>query len=261
MTSRHLGPRAGLALALLLAGAALADGLPFGFAHHGNFQRMVHTGTAPGEVALAALAQQAGRWGLGATADLQGEIVQIDGRLLVSPGSDPQGRLRAPRADEQATLFASGLVQAWHDVPVPRDMDAASFEAFVRAQAQRQGLAPELPFVFRVEGRFPHLLWHVVTGIPGPADGQAARDGHGSAGGASGHGGGHARPGWDMRLFRQPGASGQLIGVYSGAALEGRVSHPGERFHLHFADPQATVSGHVDRYSVAAGAVLKLPLR
>ena len=64
-----------------------------------------------------------------------------------------------------------------------------------------------------------------------------------------------------MRLFRQPGARGQLIGVYSGAALEGVVSHPGERYHLHFADPGATVSGHVDRYSVAAGSVLKLPLR
>jgi alpha-acetolactate decarboxylase len=64
-----------------------------------------------------------------------------------------------------------------------------------------------------------------------------------------------------MRLFHQPGASGQFIGVYSGAALEGAVSHPGERFHLHFADPDATVSGHVDRYSVAAGAVLKLPVR
>ena len=64
-----------------------------------------------------------------------------------------------------------------------------------------------------------------------------------------------------MRLFRQPGASGQLIGVYSGAALEGVVSHPGKRFHLHFADPGAIVSGHVDRYSVAPGVVLKLPLR
>jgi alpha-acetolactate decarboxylase len=77
----------------------------------------------------------------------------------------------------------------------------------------------------------------------------------------SGHGAGHANQRSDMRLFRQPGASGQLIGVYSGAALEGVVSHPGERLHVHFADPGVTVSGHVDRYSVAAGAVLKMPVR
>lgn len=61
-------------------------------------------------------------------------------------------------------------------------------------------------------------------------------------------------------MFHAPGATGQLVGVYSGAGLEGVVSHAGERFHLHYVDSGATVTGHVDRYSVAAGAVLKLPL-
>ena len=238
--------------ALLVAGWALASTLPFSFVHHGSFQRMMHSGNTSGQVALAAVAQQGGTWGVGATAGLKGEIVQIDGKLLVSPGSDEQGRLRSPQEGEQAVLFASGRVQDWQDIAVPRDMDAATFEAFVQERAKALGMALEQPFVFRVEGRFPHLLWHVVTGEPGPGGGQA---GHG------GHGGGHANQRSDLRLFRQPGASGQLIGVYSGAALEGVVSHPGERFHLHFADPAATVSGHVDRYSVGAGAVLKLPLR
>jgi alpha-acetolactate decarboxylase len=241
---------------LLLATAAAAASLAFDFQHHGNFQRMMQSSDTAGQVALAALPQQPGRWGLGATAGLKGEIVQIDGRLLVSPGSDAQGRVRAPKADEQALLFAAATVQAWQDVPVPRDMDSAAFEAFVQEQARALGLAPERPFAFRVEGRFPHLLWHVVTGEPAPGGAHGA---HGQHGG--GHGVGHANKRTDMRLFRQPGASGQLVGVYSGEALEGVVSHPGERFHLHYADATASVSGHVDRYSVAAGAVLKLPLR
>jgi len=236
----------------IAAAAAWAAGLPFEFVHHGHFQRMMHTGDTGGQVALADLPQQRGTWGVGATTGLKGEIVQIDGRLLVSPGSDTQGRVRGPHDGEQAVLFASGRVQAWHDVGVLREMDGAAFEAFVLEQARALGLAPDQPFVFRVEGRFPHLLWHVVTGEPGPGGGHGAHGGHGAA---------HANQRADMRLFRQPGASGQLIGVYSGAALEGVVSHPGERFHLHYADLDATVSGHVDRYSVAAGAVLKLPLR
>lgn len=245
-------PVHGLLTCLLLAGAAWASGLPFSFVHHGNFQRMMHTGDTAGQVALSALPQQPGTWGLGATAGLKGEIVQVDGRLLVSAGSDASGRVRPPQAEEQAVLFAGARVQEWRDIAVPRNMDAAAFEAFVQAQAKGLGLPPDQPFVFRVEGRFPHLLWHVVTGEQGPGAGHGS---HGS------HGGGHANQRSDMRLFHQPGASGQLIGVYSGAALEGVVSHPGERFHLHFADPDASVSGHVDRYSVAAGAVLKLPVR
>jgi len=241
--------------AVLLAGAAVAASLPFDFVQHGNFQRMMHTGNTAGQVALAALPQPAGTWGVGATAGLLGEIVQIDGRLLVSPGSNEQGRVRPPQDGEQAVLFASGRVQAWQDVAVPRDMDAAAFETFVQDQAQALGIALDQPFIFRVEGRFPHLLWHVVTGEKGPGGGHGAHASHG------GQDAGHANQRSDMRLFRQPGASGQLIGVYSGAALEGAVSHPGERFHVHYADLGATVSGHVDRYSVAAGAVLKLPLK
>lgn len=245
------------------ASTAWAGGLPLGFTHHGNFQRMVHSGDTAGQVALAALPQQPGTWGVGALAGLQGEIVQLDGRLLVSLGGDAQGRTLAPPPDAQAVLFAGGPVRAWHAVTLPQAMDQPAFEAFVQAQAAALGVAADQPFVFRVEGQFPHLLWHVVTGAA-PAGG--GHGGHGAGAGKGGHGGhgasgGHANDRSDMRLFRQPGASGQLVGVYSGAALEGVVSHPGERFHVHYADAGATVSGHVDRYSVAAGAVLRLPLR
>lgn len=250
-TRRRHGPIAFGALALASA-AALAAALPFDFIHVGNFQRMMHRGDTTGRIELQALPQGTGQWGLGATAGLRGEIVQIDGRLLVSPGSDAQGRTRPPEAQEQALLFAAARVPQWRDVAVPRDLDAAAFEGFLREQASAAGLSAEQPFVFRVEGRFPQLLWHVVTG-EAPAPGGS--NGHG------GHGAGHTNTRSGMNLFHQPGASGQLVGVYSGPALEGVVSHPGERLHLHYVDAAAAVSGHVDRFSVGAGAVLKLPLR
>ncbi len=257
LTTHRAGARPGrgwraLGAAALAGSAALATARPFDFVHVGNFQRMTQGGDSAGQVELRALPQGTGHWGLGATAGLQGEIVQLDGRLLVSPGSDAQGRTRPPEAQEQALLFAAARVAAWRDVVVPSDLDAAAFEAFLRQQAPTVGLSTEQPFVFRVEGRFPHLLWHVVTGEAPAA---------GSPGGHGGHGAGHANARSGMRVFRQPGASGQLVGVYSGPALEGVVSHPGERLHIHFTEADATVSGHVDRFSIAAGAVLKLPLR
>jgi hypothetical protein len=131
-------------------------------------------------------------------------------------------------------------------------MDQGAFEAFVQDQAKGLGLALDQPFVLRIEGRFPHLLWHVVTGEKGSGGGHGVQSGHDT---------GHASQRSDVRLFRQPGARGLLIGGFSGAALEGTVSHPGERLHVHFADPGVTVSGHVDRYSVGPGVVLKMPLQ
>lgn len=236
--------------------AALSAELPFGFIHHGNFRRMVHAGDTTGTVSLSALPQQPGWWGLGAMAGLKGAIIEIDGRLLVTPGRSMHGRTRPPDAGDMAVLFAAARVPRWHDTTLPQAMDQTAFEAFVLAQARALGLSVEQPFVFRVNGRFPHLLWHVVTGeAPTMA-------GHGSAHGTDGQGGsaGHANSRSGMRQFRQPDAQGQLVGVYSGAALEGVVSHPGERFHVHYANANAGISGHVDHYSVAAGAVLMLPM-
>ncbi len=243
-----------VAIVLLTGVAAVAAGLPFDFIHFGNFTRMNQSGHSGGEVLLSRLPQRPGDWGLGATAGLKGEIVQIDGKLLVSPGSDAQGRVQAPQPDEEAVLFAGARVPAWVEVTVPSDMGQAQFESFVREQAAARGLSLDQPVVFRVEGRFPHLMWHVVTG-------EALS---GAAGPHGGHrpmmGGGHANQQSGMKVFHAPGATGQLVGVYSGAGLEGVVSHAGERFHLHYVDSGVSVSGHVDRYAVAAGAVLKLPV-
>jgi alpha-acetolactate decarboxylase len=80
---------------------------------------------------------------------------------------------------------------------------------------------------------------------------------------ASGHHGsgmhdqGHAQ----AKTFREMGVSGTLLGFHTGAALEGTASHPGERFHVHYANPDMSVSGHVDEYRVPGGAMLMLPRR
>lgn len=251
MTKARAWRRLGLGIAALVAGTAVAAALPFGFTYFGNFRHMVHTGETQGQVQLAALPQAAGTWGVGALAGLKGEILVHDGRVLVTPGSDPEGRTAPAAAGDEAVLFASATVSSWHDIPVPRDLDQAGLEAFVVEQAQARGIDVEQPFAFLVDGRFPRLRWHVVTGDKPSGSG----GGHGG-----GHGGGRANLVSGMREFHAPGATGRLVGIYSGKALAGVVAHEGERFHLHYADRLASVSGHVDAYAVAAGAVLKLPV-
>lgn len=240
----------------LLAGLlTLAPSLVLGAAveHYGHFQRMMKSGDTSGKVALQDLSTASGTWGVGALEGLRGEIIQVDGRLLVSPGSDSKGGVRPPQPGEKAALWATGRVAAWREVKVPADLTLQELEAFIAEQAKAAGLDPSEPFVFRLTGQFAHLLWHVVTGEPPKAS--SADQGH------AGHGshGGHANKRTGMVLVRDPSAEGQLVGVSSGAALEGVVSHPGERLHLHFIDPAETVSGHVDKVTVKTGASLWLP--
>lgn len=245
---------------LILASIALAATLvwaqPMGFKHFGHFMHMMHTGETAGQIQLSKLETSTGVWGVGALADLKGEIIQVDGKLLVSLGSDAQGKVNPPKSNDSAVLWASAKVTQWVSAKVPSDMNQAQFEAFAKEQAKAQKLDLEQPFVFRVSGDYAHLIWHVVTG-----DKSTGSGGHGPHGQVvqGGHGGGHANQQSGMKVFRNPQANGQLVGIYSGAKLEGVVSHPEERFHVHYIDKELTVSGHVDQYTVRAGATLWLP--
>jgi alpha-acetolactate decarboxylase len=235
-------------VSLLAAVTATAWGAAFDVVAVGSFKRIMHSGEAPGERRVVELPQAPGTWGVGALARMEGEIVLRDGRLLVSRGTDTDGGTSTPRAADEAALFVAARVNDWVDVAVPDDMSQADFEAFVLAQGRARGLDADSPWPFRVEGRFPQLTWHVVTGL-------ASAGAHGAA--PRGHANRHA----GMTVFQEPGAQGQLIGMHSGVRLEGVATHPGERFHVHFADAELTRSGHVDAYAVARGAVLKLPAR
>lgn len=228
--------------------------------HYGNFKHMMHTGDTTGKVLLSAVPAAPGVWGVGALAGLKGEIIQVDGKLLVSLGTDSKGTLNPPAPTDSAVLWASGQVKDWDSVKIPTYMTQAQFEAFFTQQATARKIDLTKPFMFRVTGSYAHLIWRVVTG-EAPTGDQGAHGAHGSATGQTGHGahGDHTNKKSGMKLFRQPVATGQLVGVYSGDTLEGVISHPGEKFHVHYIDDDLKVSGHVDQYSIKAGSMLLLP--
>ena len=213
---------------------------------HGNFRHMMRTGETGGAIALDTLTVPSA-WGVGATAGLRGEVVMLDGAVLVSRGDDPEARLTRPMAGEEAVILAFGTVADWRSFEIPHDMAPERLTHFIEMQAQSIGLDPEGGFPIRVQGSFPQLVWHVVTG-EAPA--------HGTLGG---HGGGHANKLPAMHAYEEPGASGEIVGVYTGEALEGVASHPGEKLHLHFVSGDGARSGHVDEITIPAGAMLLLP--
>ena len=235
-----------LAFALAVPTSTLAEGLTV----HGNFRHMMHSGETGGTIALDTLAAPSS-WGVGATAGLRGEVVISDGAVLVSRGDDAQARMTPPKAGEQAVILSYGTVTDWQSVSLPHDMAPDRLTHFIEMQAQNLGLDAEGGFPIRIEGSFPQLVWHVVTG---EAPGHGAQSSHGS-----GQGGGHANSQSGMNLYDEAGASGEIIGVYTGAGLEGIASHPGERLHLHFVSADGTRSGHVDEVVFAAGSTLLLP--
>lgn len=220
---------------------------PFAIQTYGSFKQMSHTGETAGVVKLSALGNAKGAFGVGAIAGMRGEILLWDGKLLVSRGHSAKGETGPATATDEAVLFIGGKVDAWQEVPVTSDMTQAQFESFALASAKKLGLQSDKAFPFAVRSDKLNVTWHVVTGAA-PASGR-----HGSGM----HDQGHAQ----AKTFRETGVSGTLLGFHTGAALEGIASHPGERFHVHYANPDMSVSGHVDEYRVPGGATLMLPKR
>ena len=236
-----------VALAVLLPASALAQDLTA----YGNFQHMIHTGETAGIVDLAEVPASPGHWGVGALAGLKGEILLYDGQLLISRVHEGKTRIMPASNGERAVLFASGEVTQWHMVALPETMDSMALSTFIEGQAEALGLSPDQGFPLRLPGTFTSLVWHVVTGnAPGGHDQKAA---HGQASG-------HANSASGMKSYDQPGALGEIVGIYTGSTLEGIASHPGERLHLHYIDKNKTVSGHVDEISIPAGTTLMLPV-
>lgn len=244
-------------LAISVATAALAQS--FNVQTFGNFKHMMQSGNTAAQVKLQDIRQTKGTWGVGALAGLKGEIILVDGSMLVTPGSDVQGKTTASKVTDEAVLWASAEVKQWKEVVVPKNMTQAEFEAFVGQQAKLLNVNLDQPFPFRVQGNYTHLIWHVVTGEKEASNASAVpnQQDHSAAGS---HGGGHANNQSGQKVFRNPTLAGNLVGMYSGKALEGVISHPGERFHAHFIDAAQSVSGHVDQYNVQSGATLFLPV-
>jgi alpha-acetolactate decarboxylase len=234
-------------LSLLLGAAAAQAAEPFGIEARGNFGQILHTGKADGVVGLSALGGKRGSYGVGALAGMRGEILLWDGKLLVSRGHSPKGETGPAAAADKAALFVRGNVGSWSEIAAATDMTRAQFESFVVASARNLGIDGDKAFPFAVRGDKLDVAWHVVTGTA-PA--------------AGGHGGGTLDQGHaQARTFREKAAPGILLGFHTGAALEGIASHPGERFHVHYASPDFSVSGHADDYRIAKGTTLLLPGR
>lgn len=210
---------------------------------HGSFQRMQHSKDFSAQVALRDAASGAGAYGVGALAELAGEITIHDGTVFISHGTRTDGRIDQRQAGEaQAALLATARVAKWQALAIPGAMKQAELQAFIVARASATGFDPGAAFPFLIRGEITDYRWHVIA-EPNP------------------HFGGHGSNAPMAKQFDAAGTrmAAEIVGFFSGDKLEGVISHPGEKFHEHLLDPARTLTGHLDAYDLAAGAVLLLP--
>ncbi len=200
-----------------------------------------------GRVALAEVLDRPHVYGVGAVEGLRGEITIVDSAAVVAGvARDGSVEPRSP-AGVQATLLVGGSVPEWTDVAVAAAVAPDDLDAWVASTAEVAGLDPGAPFLFVVEGTVTDVRLHVINGAC-PL---------------------HARMrkltlAADERPFElEAGAlAGIVAGVYAAGSV-GELTHPATSVHAHLVwqdeGAGSRVTGHLERFGLAAGAVLRLP--
>lgn len=222
------------------AGAPAAE-YSFGFKAYGVFGRMITQRNYLAVVALKDVVDARATDAVGAVSGLRGEISMIDGRLIVSYGTDC-GAVCPSAATETATLLATASARHWRSIEIDRHLDAKAVETFIRAQAKASGLDDGKPFPFRITGAITDFVMH-VNAAPNPRF-----KGHGSFDEMAITG-----------LAKGPRLEGSVVGFYAPPPLQGVITHMGEFFHSHYVDAARTATAHLDSYGIAAGSTLMLP--
>lgn len=209
--------------------------------HFGALHAMMMEGDTSSKVLLADAASGPHVYGVGALSMLRGEVTIVDGAIWRSYATDDGVRTeRGDPGDEGAALLVHASVRNWRSVPAPETIEHSGLDAWIASVAEKQGLDPDRPFFFLIEGAFPRLDMHVV-------DGRKLRPGAG-----------HAEHRRSAIQLDAANTVATIVGVRS-RHHEAVFTHRGDSLHMHAVVPEMDATGHVDAIMIPRGAVLRVP--
>jgi alpha-acetolactate decarboxylase len=210
---------------------------------YGALRAIMHEGRTASAVKLAEVLPGPHAWGVGALADLNGELTVVDDEVwLARPMPDgsaaiTRGQLGGADSEQGAALFVMANVAAWQEVAIVSDVSWEQLDSFLESELRTRRLLGDLPVALRIDGPVSMLRWHVVDGsklAPGADQAQ------------------HARTAVSGVV---PEAEAKLVGFFS-MKHQGVLTHAGSHSHFHAVVLRPLVSGHVDGVELRPGARL-----
>ena len=206
----------------------------------GTMREVLREGRSDGRVALATLATP-DSFGVGAMANLSGEVTILNGRVLVAAGGGRESgregtltpRVREAVDGDSASLLVLANVPTWEEVPIGSCASYAELETTIAMQLRRRGADLAKPNPVRIRGRARHLALHVIAGACPVANPSGPRP-------------------W---RFSGSVEEVELVGFYVEDSA-GKLTHHNRSSHLHAVTNQ--LMGHLDEV-VLEDAVLLLP--
>ena len=196
---------------------------------YGSLGEIMHNGDVSGKVRLNLLGPLENRYGVGAVAGLDGEILIYEGEVFVTRYDDNLLSLDKS-SDVEAALLAITRVPEWQEIEVTMNLDDhKAVESFVAKMLSEKGINSDGAVPFKLSTENGYVNWHIIRP---PEKGKDHKDA--------------AKRGKYNGSFN-------TFGIYS-THHEGIITHKGSNAHIHFINEDKTLAAHVDEIAIPAGS-------
>ena len=214
---------------------------PASVSQFGGIREVMRDGQVESRIALAEVTRKPHAHAIGALQGLAGEVTILDGQVWVARASGENLKVSGPDpvASDSATLLTVAHVPKWIPIRLQGATAGVDLAATIERSARAAGIDVDRPFPFQVEGELTALDLHVVRG-------------------ACPSGATEENSPW-RRSLNEP-VEATLAGFFA-KHEEGTMTHHGTSLHMHALLRRGgeMLTGHVDRVSLAPGALLSLP--
>ncbi|WP_332914378.1 acetolactate decarboxylase [Algoriphagus boritolerans] len=180
-------------------------------------------------------------YGIGAVEDLQGEVLIVNGKPIVSELDKNRNPVWTETWDRKLIFLVSAPVQNWKKIKIDRPVaNRKEFEAIVFEYAQKEGLDVENGFPFRVKLIVKEIQAHIAYLRPETAQNFSPH--------------GKKADDFPIDLENEPV---RIIG-FAGKTAGGRFAMPAmpgreaSSLHMHFISLDFSRSGHVEDLKIEA---------
>lgn len=239
-------------LGVMLAACATVQSTKEGLVEFAGAQKNIFaTGKAEQALTVATMAASTDSFGVGAVADLDGEITVYQGKPYVTKVRGDSFTL--DHGMNHRAMFAVWTRQSkWREEPVPKEVRGyLELQSFVKARAAAAGIDVTKPFPFLLTGAPAEVKWHInvdlTEGKPITRELFAKSKANYVA---------KNQP-TDIVGFYSENHPGVFISAYA-PAIKSDIGAK-NAIHIHMVSRDGKAAGHIDDITLAPGMTLRLP--
>lgn len=206
----------------------------------GEQRQVMRDGDTRARIDLRTLAGRPHLYALGPLAGLRGEVTIGSSEPSISTVTPIGGVAVDNSFAHSATFLVYAEVPVWTASPLPASVQTlADLGRHLEDAARAAGLPSNQPFAFRLTGRAPRILYHIVNKQDDSPHSAAV----------------HKKI---QVLYTLTNAEVEMIGFWSDQH-HGIFTHHGENIHVHVRTRDRRHAGHVDEATLGPDLTLHLP--